>query len=290
LIHNIENEDLAVQVNGNGAELWSLRDRITGTEHIWQGDPGIWPRRSPIIFPVCVRLKGEKLRLDGREYHMPLHGFARDYEHALVERSSSSLRLRMTENDETMAMYPFRFRLDSLFTLDETALTHSFEVVNMSETVMPFSIGYHTGYRCPFDERHTAEDYSLIFEKEETADRLVTRELVVTDEVPYLRGEREIKIHEGLFQPNLAFTNLKSGFVRLTERDTKRAVKVDFDGFPALVLWSVQGRVPFVCIEPWHGLFEPAQDYGDFREKPFVRQLAPSGTFTCAQRITIERA
>ena len=58
MIDTIENDRFRVQVNRLGAELWSVYDKLEQRECLWQGDPAVWPRRAPNLFPVCGSLRG----------------------------------------------------------------------------------------------------------------------------------------------------------------------------------------------------------------------------------------
>ena len=57
MLYTIENEQIRVQVASRGAELQSIVLKSDGTEYLWQGDPDIWARRAPILFPFIGRLK-----------------------------------------------------------------------------------------------------------------------------------------------------------------------------------------------------------------------------------------
>lgn len=287
MIYIIENEALQVKVNSLGSELWSLIDKKTGTQHLWQGDPAVWPRRAPNLFPVCGKLKGGKALINANEYAIPLHGFLRDYEHTLIEQTASRLRLRFTQNEETQKIYPFCFQVDTVFSLKGNTLIQAFEVTNTGAETLPFSIGYHAGYRCPFDEKHAVGDYKLVFDQCENATNLVNEDLIIVGEEPFLQEQRELKLRDGLFAPNFALTQLRSNSISIVEEGSGRALKVRISGFPAVVLWSAPGKVRFVCIEPWYGMFEPKEDYGEFIHKPLLQVLKAGGQFSCEQQITV---
>ena len=63
-------------VANHGAELQSVQ--LGGHEFLWQGDPAYWGRRAPILFPIVGKVADDTLRIDGHEYTMKQHGFARD--------------------------------------------------------------------------------------------------------------------------------------------------------------------------------------------------------------------
>ena len=75
-MENIRNEFLSVSINPLGAELWSIKnyDRY---EFLWQGNPEIWNGRSPFLFPIIGRIKNDTLTVDGKDYTLQKHGFAR---------------------------------------------------------------------------------------------------------------------------------------------------------------------------------------------------------------------
>jgi galactose mutarotase-like enzyme len=53
-----------------------------------------------------------------------------------------------------------------------------------------------------------------------------------------------------------------------------------------LGLWTKPGA-PFVCIEPWHGITDPAGFAGDFLQKPGVFVLPPGEGLTAQMDITL---
>lgn len=51
MLYTIQNDRFAASVNDLGAELWSLRDRRSGREYIWQGDARYWTAARPCSSP-----------------------------------------------------------------------------------------------------------------------------------------------------------------------------------------------------------------------------------------------
>ena len=82
----LKNEQLSIVVSEKGAELQSIKD-ASGKEYLWQADPKFWGRHSPILFPIVCSVNGETYRVDGKEYHLPRHGFARDAEFKLIAQN-----------------------------------------------------------------------------------------------------------------------------------------------------------------------------------------------------------
>ena len=63
--YTVENEFLRVEVDSLGAELASVVDKASGAEMLWQGDPAVWPRRAPILFPYCGKLVNGSFTVEG---------------------------------------------------------------------------------------------------------------------------------------------------------------------------------------------------------------------------------
>ena len=82
----LKNEQISIVVAEMGAELQSVKDS-KGREYLWQADPEFWPRHSPILFPIVCSVNDDTYVVDGKEYHLPRHGFARDTEFTLVAKT-----------------------------------------------------------------------------------------------------------------------------------------------------------------------------------------------------------
>lgn len=287
----IENEFYRVAVNPLGSELWSIMEKASGHEFLWQGqeeDRKIWPRRSPILFPVCGQLRDGTAVIDGKKYPMPLHGFARDYEHQIAGLKKDRVALSFTDSPETRKMYPFSFSLFVRYTLDGKVLRCRYDVENHSGGSMPFSVGYHTGYRCPLSDHSDARDCTLVFENEETLSRLLTEDNLISGKrVPFLQNERNIDLFGPWFPGTCIMENPRSRYLELQDRRTGKSVRVGIAGFPQLVVWVGHEDRPFVCIEPWYGLPDEKDACGDFRRKKGIVTLDDGKTFSCEQTIEI---
>ncbi|MFL5164769.1 MAG: aldose 1-epimerase family protein, partial [Microvirga sp.] len=147
-----------------GAEPLSWR--VAGRELIWHGDPAHWPQRAPILFPVVGASAGGAVRVEGRSYPMPRHGFARDLPFGLVERRPDRARLRLRATSGTLRHYPFRFELEVEAGLTADRLSLRFTVTNADDRPMPYGLGFHPGFPWPFDGG-SGERYRLLFERPE---------------------------------------------------------------------------------------------------------------------------
>ena len=86
----LRNEQISITVSEKGAELQSIKD-ANGKEYLWQGDPKFWPRRSPILFPIVCSVNNDTYQVEGQEYQLPRHGFARDTDFTLISKSDRKI-------------------------------------------------------------------------------------------------------------------------------------------------------------------------------------------------------
>lgn len=258
-----------------GAEPMSWR--IGGRELIWQGDPAHWARRAPILFPVVGASVAGEVRVEGRAYPMPQHGFARDARFTLVERGFGSARLRLTASDMTRAHYPFEFALDVVATLGPTEFSLEFEVVNADSRDMPYALGFHPAFPWPLDGDHKG-NHAVTFEVEEDA--------AIPDVAPggVLRpGARKLAfegrtlpLEPELFATDaLVLLDAKSRALRFTA-PTGAALDFAVDDFPHYALWT-RPTAPFLSIEAWTGYADWEGFSGDLFERASMRRLKPGG-------------
>ena len=151
----LENEVLTIEVSGHGAELQSIRKG--SVEYLWQGDPTYWGRRSPVLFPIVGSVWEKRFRVDGQEYELGQHGFARDMDFSLVHHTGNEVRYRLESTDETMSKFPYPFVLEIAYRLDGNKLDVIWDVVNPSLKPIYFQIGAHPAFNYPDYSSETFE-------------------------------------------------------------------------------------------------------------------------------------
>ena len=160
-LFQISNDKITIQVDSMGAELKSLKDVATGREYMWSGDPQYWKRTSPVLFPLVGSLKDGVYRLDGQEYPMGQHGFARDMEFQLKSQSAHEIWFTLESNEDTLRKYPFPFLLELGYELREKTVAVKWNVKNPGQKQMYFSIGGHPAFLCPIEEGTKQTDYRI---------------------------------------------------------------------------------------------------------------------------------
>ena len=280
----IENEYLKVTVTTWGAQVKSVIRKCVGVEHIWQADKSVWGYHAPILFPHAGKVVEGKIEAKGKIYESGQHGFARLMEHDFVDQTRDTIVLELCSSPETMARFPYEFRLVSTFTLENDTLHHTLTVENLDEEMLPFGIGYHPAFTVPFDSKHEATDYELRFSEMESP--ICINNLphgLMHGNIYYLGSNiQSIPVCEELFaNDSHCMTNLKSQTLGLYEKDTGRGVVCNISEFPYTLIWSKSGMPKFVCIEPWHSLPSPENGSIKWEEKPAAAILAPNEAWSC---------
>ena len=286
-IPEIENDRLKVKVKPMGAELCGIRALADNTEYIWQADPKVWARHSPLLFPIIGRLAGGRCRIGEKEYNTPMHGFAKNSLFQLVTKETGLLVFQLEDNEETREVYPYKFTLRVEYRLTANRLGVGYKVRNENDTNMYFSIGGHPAFVCPIESGFSYKDYYLQFNKLETADRWYLEDGAIGRNERFLDNENTIRLTDDLFDDDaLIFKGLKSDSVTLKSDRGSKSVTVDFPGFTHLGIWSKGRGAAYVCIEPWFGLDDPVGFDGEIKDKEGILALKPGETFTSEYAIT----
>lgn len=261
----ISNSVLTASIKHAGAELFSLKNN-QGKEFIWDANPDFWGKHSPILFPIVGTLKNNTYTINENEYQLPRHGFARDMEFQLIEKTGNSAVFSLESNAETLKKYPFEFELQLIYTLENTSLKIEYIVINKGESKIPFSIGAHPAIALP----ENFENYAFKFEKEEPLKFNLLENDLISSKTEILKTiNNVVPLNYKLFENDaLVFKTLESNSLIILE-NSKPYIQVDFEDFPSLGIWT-KNQAPFVCIEPWFGYSDTAGNSGNLFEKEGV--------------------
>lgn len=278
----LKNDKLAVSVSELGAEIKSIS--YNGEEYIWEGKKEIWGSSCPLLFPICGGLKDDKYILDGKEYFLPKHGYARNKMFD-VESSDDTKAVFLHKSDqETKACFPFEYELRVIYTLTDASVKVEYKVDNLDDKTMYFSIGSHEGYYTP----EGIEDYDIIFPEKETLGSSVLFGNLLTDKtIPIITDSNYLPLYDKHFTEDaLVFRNIKSRSAILRNRKTGRAIQVDF-GFASYFLIWHKHNAPYICLEPWAGIPDVAGSSYDITQKEGIISLDSNETYLAEHTITI---
>jgi galactose mutarotase-like enzyme len=285
---SISSPTLSAAINPLGAELWSITD-AQGRQLMTDADPLWWTGHAPLLFPFVGRSRGDVYRLEGREYPMPQHGFARRKPFAVTERGTSSVLFRLEADAETLAAYPFAFALDMAFALDGATLYMTATVVNRGESAMPFSFGYHPAFAWPLPYGGTVEEHRILFERPEPAPiRKVGDEpgLIALESIPSpVEGDMLAPSHAMFAGDALIWDELASRSL-LWGVPGRPHLAIDFPDTPWLGLWQKPGA-HYLCVEPWAGMADPVGFTGDVWQKPGIIALPPGQERSFRMNVTL---
>jgi galactose mutarotase-like enzyme len=278
----ISNSTLTASIKHSGAELFSLKDN-RNKEYIWEGNPDFWGKHSPILFPIVGTLKNNTYTIEGKEYQLPRHGFARDMEFQLINKTETSATFSLESTEETLKKYPFEFELQLIYTLENTSLNIEYKVINKGEVKMPFSIGAHPAIALP----ENFKNYALQFEKEEVLKYYLLENDLISDKTKTLQTtNNQVTLNYKLFENDaLIFKTLGSNSLTILE-NSKPYIKINFEDFPSLGIWT-KDQAPFICIEPWLGYSDTAENSGNLFEKEGILVLNAHKTFNSKFSIKI---
>lgn len=190
----------------------------------------------PILFPICGNMPNNTYTLNGQTYSLKQHGFAREMPWQVDEEDLSGLSLVLTSTPETLAVYPFEFKVKFTYILTGSTLTIKQSYTNLSEQSMPFSAGTHPYFAAP-------DKSELKFEFPNA--EFIDQKSFVSH--PFL-GSFDFSLDE----IDVMFFN-PAAHNRAIAIDASRNLKltIDFDEHhKAVVFWTVKGK-DFFCLEPW---------------------------------------
>ncbi len=294
-IATIESDQIKLQVSKKGAEMMSIISKESGREFLWQGDPSQWKFRSPILFPIVGGVNGGTYRLDGKEYSITNHGFARDYDWDLVQLTPSKVVFRLKAPEEKRANYPFDFVLEIAYSVVRDNISVAYKVTNPSDETIYFQLGAHPGFNYKdFDADAAVQGYYQ-FDDKAAGDKLSVS--VSNKDGLIVKKRSRVTLSEGGVLPitkstfnndALILENSQTQSIALLDRNKNPYVRVTFDA-PVVGMWSKGGNLyaPFACIEPWYGRCDDAGYKGDYKDKPWVQSLEAKGVFSTKLSIWI---
>lgn len=265
-------------ISTHGAELTSFKD-IFGKEYIWCGDPKYWNRHSPVLFPIVGNLENGKVMIDGKDYSIPKHGFARDLEFKLLYRTDAKAIFCLTSNNETLKMYPYKFTLQITYELLTTNLEITYDVVNIDNKPIKYCLGTHPAFNCPLNENEKFEDYVIEFNQNEIGlcpkYDYEKNHININDRVKILDNKKSFNLDYSLFSIDaLIFDNIKSDKVMLYNKISGRGVELEYKNFDYIAIWTnLNNKAPFVCLEPWVGMSKCSDEDNNFENKRGVKTL-----------------
>lgn len=288
----LSNDLLTVTIDSIGAEVHSVINNRTQTDYIWCGDKRFWGRHSPVLFPLVGKVWEGKYLMDGTEFQLGQHGFARNNEFAeMPADSEDEVWFALESSGDTLMVYPRHFRLEIGYRLQEARLTVMWRVRNADSRTMHFHIGAHPAFNYPaFDPEDSLHGY-LAFDSDSLESELLDEYGCVVD------GHEKLHLDQDDLLPLIPTTFERLKTIILADSQVRRVSMLDahkrpyvsvlFDA-PVVGIWSPSPDAPFVCIEPWWGHPDHEGYKGEFVDRPFTNTIEPGQTFEASYTIIFD--
>lgn len=273
----LENAYLKIALASKGAELQRIWHKQNELDYLWSGDPKYWGKYSPILFPIVGSLKEDTYFYKNMAYQLPRHGFARELEFLKEQLSATQAQFTLGHDAQTLAVYPFAFSLQVLYTLDENQLTCTYKVSNPGYDELLFSIGAHPAFAVPLLPETQYSDYYLQFNITENLHRWKLQNGLVDDHaVPVPTENGQLKLSPELFYEDaIVLKHLQSTSIELRAAEQERGLRFEWKDFPFFGIWAAKDA-PFVCLEPWCGIADSVHHNQQLTNKEGIITLQPN--------------
>ncbi len=285
----IENTKLKATFNELGAELTSLIQLETGKEIMWSGNPDFWGGISPVLFPTVGALKNDQYIFECKTYELPRHGFARRRTFDLKNSSDNEVIFELKSDEESLKIYPFEFSLEIKYTLTENKLTVSYQVKNLSEKAMYFSLGAHPGFAIDTKNGLNYSDYEIAFSDDDKLEIHPLIDNLISSPTQTIElHDKVLPLSYELFAKDaLVMTNMKSRKLILRNHKNRQKVIFSFSNFPYFGIWAAK-NADFVCLEPWQGIADLENHNQELTDKFGILKLEENEDWKADWALEIE--
>lgn len=286
----IENEQLRALISEHGAELTSLVEKNSSREYLWNGDAKYWKRHAPVLFPIEGKLKDDKYFVEGKEFHMTQHGFARDSKFSIVNQTLNSVTLELCSDEQTKTNYPYDFSLKITYELVGNILKTSYTVKNTGTQTMYFGLGAHPAFSTLLASGDRFEDYVIETEPRTMLLRIPLKNSLIDPKNAYQEKCSPLEITHETFKDDALIYDLKQEKETFILKSKKHGhgVSVSSNDSKALGIWSsYPAKGQFVCIEPWWSVADTIDSDQDFKHKYYTNVLKQSTEFNASFDIKV---
>ena len=158
---------------------------------------------------------------------------------------------------------------------------------------LPFSVGGHPAFNVPAPgvDGEAFEDYELAFTEAWTNEApIITPDGLMTFEGSYKAPDNSDVVpitHRSFDNDAIMFADVPGSTLTLRGRKSGHGVKIDFEGFKYIGVWSAANDAPFVALEPWTGHTTMDTEDDVFEHKVNTITLAPGATDVRSFSVTL---
>lgn len=283
--YTLNSRGMSYTISTRGAELIRVRDS-EGQERMHIPTAGGWERVSPLLFPLCGRLREGRYTYGGREYTLPGHGFLPTSETEVVAAGENTLTLRLQDSEQTLAVYPFPFRLEVTYTALGNTLRTETVIRNVGLETMPYMFGGHPGVRLPLSTAETPRSCLLDLGACEIRRYPVLPGGLIglSAETMRLPGGRMSYDPDWIDRVNTAVLMGTGHTITLSDGEGRHGVTLTYgEEFPYLCLWKEIGCEDYLCLEPWSDVPSDGTQPERFESRRMHRLLPGVSATYCYQ-------
>ena len=194
----------------------------------------------PFLFPIFGWLKDARYLWDGQEYHMDIHGFGHTSVWEVLEHRPDTLVLVLNSNEQTLAQYPFRFRVTLTFRIGCGTLTVSQRYENLDSVPLPYNYGFHPYFLTEKPEHIRVETTADTFFDFAVGGR------------PFGHDRVSITVPDGAPEAGAVLLGVRGPTILRNPAEGRQLTMEFDDSFHTHVLWTLSGK-SFLCVEPVNG-------------------------------------
>lgn len=291
----LKNDKLEIDITNHGAEVKRVYHLGYELDYLWDSNPEFWAYSSPVLFPIVGRVAEDTYLLNGKRYSLMQHGFACDYTFDLLERTETTVWFELRSNAKTLTCYPFEFSLKIGYELVDETLAVKWEVTNLSQEVMPFSIGAHPAFSTKLQADDQFCDYYLYLESSDGVETygFDSRTNLIRDEkITIIDKLKFLPLNKELFEEYSTLILEGESAISLRSYNHDHRIDIHFNGFPYVGIWAPineEGQVAdFICLEPWYGIADTVNEPQELSSKKGVQLLASGETFEAVYTMTFK--
>lgn len=278
-MNQLKNKFLTVTVALKGAEIKEIK--YGNIELLHNSNPEYWNRSAPYLFPNIGVIKDNYTIFDGVKFPLTKHGFLRDFDFNVINQTDDKMVLELKENEKTLSLYPFKFKVEITYQLKEKSLLTSVKITNCDKKSMPFHFGLHPAFKVPFVENTNFEDYNIVFDSEINAkiptflkDSGLIDWSTPTSTISHLQ---KLKLNYEDYRNDVMIINpMPNGKIKIVAPNQSEIV-IDAPDFTTLGIWTpYPKKCPFICVEPWIGYADDVESNHEFCTKKDLIVLQPN--------------
>lgn len=279
----IKNQNYEALIDTLGAEVIELKK--DNKNILWNRDTTYWGDSALVLFPFIGRNYNDTYLYKDKEYNIQIHGFAPKSEFTVLKQDSNSIFLSLSENEETLKVYPFSFTFNITYSITDFGLQVDYSVLNTSNDTMYFTCGYHPGFQL----EDKLENYRIYFPNATDPKEIciVTKCMLTGETKDVCLADNCLPLSKDLFKESAKIYSGVGDTAILLDKDNNEVIKLKYNNFENIVLWqTLNSDAPFICIEGWRGLPGTYEHIDDIEKVNSKTALKPNEEYSLSAQIT----